>query len=107
MRSESDGFRNLRQSYRAAWDGGDREDRYAALDFVRRARERHGFDLLIEGLRSDDPGLARHAASITLFLLSEGLPFDASVKTALTDFGERFPGDKVVSDSALRRLADV
>ncbi|MBI5285929.1 MAG: hypothetical protein HY874_12645 [Chloroflexi bacterium] len=96
----------LTDAFRRAWLAGDREDRYAVLDFVRRERLASGYDLVIQGARSNDAGLATHAVAIALFLLSKGASFDPSMRGVLEDFGRRFPGDRALSDSALRRMAE-
>lgn len=98
--------KQLADRYRAAWAMGDREERYMVLDFIRRTRLNAGLDLVIEGLRIDDAGLATHAAAVALFLISQGVSFDVSIHSALHDFGHRFPNARVLSDSALRRIGE-
>lgn len=95
----------LIESYRTAWLGGDRDDRYAVLDFVRGEKLLDGLDLIVGGVRGHDEGLATHAAAIAWFLISKGVAFDQTLKNALEGFGRRFPKGRVLSDSALRRLA--
>jgi len=76
------------------------------LDFVRRERLTSGYDLIIQGARSDDAGLALHAVAIAWFLIGNGASFDQSMQGVLEDFGRRFPGNRALSDSALRRMVE-
>lgn len=98
--------RQLIDSMRASWNGGDREDQYAIVDFVRLANLTEGFDLLAEGIASLDAGLATHAVANSLFLASHGARLDPRTVPALREFGLRVPDKKVLSESALRRISE-
>ena len=81
----------LAKSYRGAWDTGNIDDRYAILCFICDRRDEDGFDLVIEGLGSQDADLALNAAAITFSLISEGFSMGLAVREALDHFAERFP----------------
>jgi len=94
----------LAREYRDAWSLGDREDKYAVIDFVRQERLVSGYDLIAETMRVDDELLAMHAVAAALSLLMDGAQLDPGVGAALEDFGRRYPNSRVLSDAALRRL---
>jgi hypothetical protein len=96
--------RQLAAAYRAAWRSGDEHDRFLALHFVFDKREVAGFDLVVEGLNSDDFSLARTAAAICLSLIEEGRDMGPNVRRALEEFGDRFPDAEVFAWFALQAL---
>lgn len=67
----------LSAEYQLAWEQGDTLDRIAALYFLF-VTGRVEWSLLVEGLQSNDDGLAEHAASIGLSWVSRyGFPNDS------------------------------
>lgn len=96
--------RELAAAYRGAWTSGDADDRGAVLDFIFDRRDREGFDLLIEGLRSDDARRASNAAVIVSALINEGFDMGPSIRKDLAGFGARFPEWTGVCRAASRFL---
>jgi hypothetical protein len=96
--------RQLSARYRTAWASGDRDDRAAALGFVFDQRDSHGFDLVVDGLSSDDFSIARSAAAICLSLILEGHDMGPSVRGSLEGFGRRFPDADVFTWAASKAL---
>ncbi len=94
----------LLQAIRPAWIKGDRDERYCVIDLVRLTTYVAGFDLIVEGIESDDAGLAAHAAANALYLLSDGYRFPPRARSAFERYGERFPDWAIFRDVALRRL---
>ena len=75
--------RQLIDTMRTGWEGGDRDDQYAIVDFIRFANLTEGFDLLVDGIQSLDAGLATHAVANSLFLLSQGAKLNPRTGPAL------------------------
>lgn len=99
--------RRLAAAYRAAWTSGDRGDRSAALRFIWDRRDSRGFDLVVEGLGSDDLLLARTAAATCLSLIDEGHDLGPTVRQALKEFGDRFPEVEVFAWAAAKALDEI
>jgi hypothetical protein len=104
---DADLLEQLTRDYRTAWMAGDREDLYAVLDFVRSANLTSGLDLIIEGIQSDDEGVATHAVVMALFMIAQGTTFDPLIRTVLEDAGRRFPIRRALTDATLTRLSEL
>jgi hypothetical protein len=94
----------LTQAYRQAWESGDEDDRYAALNFVFDRRDPEGFDLVLRALGSTDARIAGHAGAIVLGLILEGFDLGPTIRAELRDFGARYPEWDAFSIGALRIL---
>jgi hypothetical protein len=94
----------LAASYRAAWNDGDLEDRFVILSFILLRREKSGGDLVAEGLRANDVGLASHAGAVALCLISWGFDLGPTIRHDLNEFAKRFPDWAIFGTGALKLL---
>ena len=91
----------LMRTYRSAWSSGEGA---IVLNFVMLLPHAEGFDLVAEGLRSDDPPIASQAACVALTLISRGIDLGESLRSDLEGFANRFPDWSDVSRAALDLL---
>ncbi|MBI5285928.1 MAG: hypothetical protein HY874_12640 [Chloroflexi bacterium] len=105
-REDDNAATQMEAGYRSAWRSGDVDDRFAALDFLFERRDVAGFDLIIEGLKSEDHALAHEALAAVLALYSEGYKLGSSVQGALVQFGAQHPEWSDVSGDLLARLKE-
>ena len=91
----------LANTYRSAWASGEGA---LVLNFIMLRPHPEGFDLMIEGLCSDDPELAETAAANAGVLISQGFELGPTVRDAFQTFGDRFPHLEVLRWAALRAL---
>lgn len=98
--------KELAERYRTAWETGTSYDRETVLHFIRRRPESGGYDLVVEGLRSTDPGVASTAAAVTGVLMYHGADLGPGLRDALEEFSDRFPDKDVLAWGPLRRLLE-
>jgi hypothetical protein len=94
----------LTRTYRRAWVAGDDSDRFAVLSFVFRRRDKGGYILIIDALRSGNLTLAKHAAAILYSLVGDFADMKEVVLDALGEFKRRHPSWLQVAEAIERRL---
>jgi hypothetical protein len=82
----------LAATYRDAWAVGDWHEQYYVLSYIFDQRETgEGLDLVIEGLKTDEPRLAQHTAAHACVLHHRGLLRGPAVRAAFRRLVRRFP----------------
>ena len=87
-----------------AWNTGKTGERDAVMRFIFFRKDETHFDLLVDGLRSADEGIAKQAIGYVTSLVQEGFRLDPVVRDALMQFGNRFPDGRALSEYALELL---
>jgi hypothetical protein len=103
-RNNADLAERLIRQYRSAWLSDDIENRFAALSVVFRLRLLDGFDLVRDGLKTEDRELAIHAATTACSLILHGYDLGPGIGEQLREFVMRYPDWEVVIHPALTKL---
>jgi hypothetical protein len=89
--SKDDLERMLAIEYRSAWMSGSAAVRKSVLYYIVQSRDSSGYDLLDEGLHSDDRDIAVLSAAIAAALADDGIELSRATLERLRNASERFP----------------
>jgi len=97
----------LAAKYRDAWAMGDPMEQLYVLSFLQDRKDAGDIPLMIEGLRSEDFSVARHAAALaSVWMGLYGLDFGPGIIEVFRDLVLRHPEQDIIRQSELRRPGD-
>ena len=96
-------YEALKESYRAAWSGGDLDDRICVLNFLLFG-EVSDAAMIMTALRDGDDLVALHAEGVATELIRRGL-LGSELREPLETLRERFPNRPHLASYALLLLS--